>query len=91
MPANPSRFNQFRSDIRQLIDEVERHLRTRPGTDDREYRLQREVFEERRNHAQDLTAQIETDEPTQWGLRDGDAKRVQDSLRLSLNFFRPDA
>ena len=91
MPANPTRFNQFRSDIRQLIDEVEKHLRHQPTADDREYRLQREAFEERRNKAHDLTAQIETDEPTQWGLRDGDAKRVHDSLRLSLNFFRPDA
>jgi len=91
MPSKPMRFSQFRSDIRQLIDEVEKHLSTRPKAADREYRLQREAFEERRNNARQLTAQIESDERRQWNLRDGDAERVHESLRLSLDYFRPDA
>jgi hypothetical protein len=91
MSSKPMRFNQFRSDIRQLIDEVEQHLSARPNASDREYRLQREAFEERRSNARQLTAQIESNEQIQWGLRDGDAQRVHESLRLSLNYFRPDA
>lgn len=91
MSSKPMRFSQFRTDIRQLIDEVEQHLSARPSAGDREYRLQREAFEERRNNARQLTAQIESDERKQWHLRDGDAERVQESLRLSLHFFRPDA
>ncbi len=91
MSPKPTRFSQFRSDIRQLIDEVEKHLGSRPNAGDREYRLQREAFEERRRNARQLTAQIESNERAQWGLRDGDAQRVQDSLRLSLDYFRPDA
>ena len=91
MPAKVSRFRQFRAEIRQLIDEVEQHMRGRPPGRDREYLLQRKAFEERREHARRLTAEIERDEQNLWGLRDGDAERARESLRLSLDFFRTDA
>ncbi|MFQ5634798.1 MAG: hypothetical protein ACE5G3_05665 [Gammaproteobacteria bacterium] len=91
MPARRSRFSQFRSDVRRLIAEIEKHVRACRRDADREYRLQREAFEERRAHASRLTEEIAADEQTQWGLRDGDAQRVHESLRLSLDYFRSDA
>lgn len=91
MSANPSRFRQFRSDIRKLIAEIEKHVCRRPGNPDREFDMQREAFEERCERAQRLTDEIAADEQNQWGLRDGDAQRVHDSLRLSLDYFRSDA
>ena len=90
MPASPSRFRQFRSDIRRLIAEIENYVQATPPASDREYSLQVEVFEERCNHAERLAQEIATDEQTLWGLRDGDAQRLHDSLRLSLDYFRPD-
>ncbi|NND35758.1 MAG: hypothetical protein HKN81_01370 [Gammaproteobacteria bacterium] len=90
MPASPSRFRQFRADIRRLIAEIENCMHARPQESDREYSLQVEVFEERCNHAERLAQEIAKDEQTLWGLRDGDARRLQDSLRLSLDYFRPE-
>jgi len=91
MPSNPTRFSQFRADIRKLIAEIENYVRATPRPADREYRLQREAFEERAERAKRLAEEISTDEKTWWGLRDGDAQRAEDSLRLSLDYFRPDA
>lgn len=91
MSAVRSRFTQFRADIRQLIAEIERCVSVKQRRADREFRLQCEAFAERRDQARQLADQIETDEQTQWGLRDGDAQRVHDSLRMSLDYFRQDA
>jgi len=62
-----------------------------PADADREYQLQRAAFEERAGRAQQLADEIALDEQTLWSLRDGDAQRAEDSLRLSLNYFRSDA
>jgi hypothetical protein len=91
MSAARFRFKQFRADIRQLIAEIERYVGGRRARADREFRLQCEAFEERRDKAHQLAEEIETDEQTMWGLRDGDAQRVHDSLRMSLDYFRQDA
>ena len=91
MPANSSRFREFRSDIRKLIAEIEQHIRRRPPAKDREYSLQREAFEERVERAERLADEISVDEQALWGLHDGDAQRVHDSLRLSLDYFRPES
>lgn len=91
MSTNVSRFSQFRSDIHGLIAEIEHHIRRRPLGVDREFRLQCEAFEERCLRAECLEQEIAADEQTQWGLRDGDAQRLQDSLRLSLDYFRAGA
>ena len=88
MPAPPPRFSQFRSDIRNLVAEIETHVRPRRG--DREYRFQYEAFAQRRDQAQQLQAEIAGDEQTHWNLRTGDAQRIEDSLRLSLDYFRTD-
>jgi len=89
MSAHPPRFSQFRSDIRKLVAEIERHVR--PGRDDREYRFQYEAFAERCDQAHRLQAEIADDEQTHWTLRTGDAQRIEDSLRLSLDYFRNNA
>jgi len=91
MPSSPTRFSQFRTDIRKLIAEIENYVGATPRAGDREYRLQREAFEERAQRAQQLAEEISTDEQTRWGLRDGDARRAEASLRLSLDYFRSDA
>lgn len=91
MAHSPTRFSQFRSDIRTLIEEIEKCVSAKPRHADREYRLQRAAFEERCEQARRLTEEIQADEQTWWNLRDGDAQRVQESLRLSLHYFRPGA
>lgn len=91
MPESSTRFTQFRSDIRRLIAEIEKYVRASARDGDREYRLQREAFLERCARAKQLTEEISNDEQAWWGLRDGDAQRVEDSLRLSLDYFRSDA
>ena len=90
MSASLSRFTQFRADVRRLISEIEKHMQAKPRRPDREYALQCEVFEERCDRARALADEIAADEQTMWGLRDGDAQRLQDSLMLSLDYFRPD-
>jgi len=89
--VSTSRFSQFRAEIRNLIAEIEKHIRAQPADADREYSLQREVFDERCNRADQLTDEIAADEQTRWGLHDGDAQRLHDSLRLSLDYFRHDS
>ena len=91
MSESSSRFSQFRSDIRRLVTEIEKCVSVQPRDSDREYCLQREAFEERRDHASRLAEEISADEHTQWRLHDGDAQRIHDSLRLSLDYFRHDS
>ena len=90
MSASPSRFRQFHADVRRLIAEIENYMSAKPQDEDREYSLQREVFEERCDRAKQLTEEIAADEQAMWGLHDGDAQRLQDSLMLSLDYFRTD-
>lgn len=89
MSAHSSRFSQFRSDIRKLVAEIEKHVW--PRSNEREYRFQYEAFTERCDQAQQLQVEIADDEQTHWQLRTGDARRIEDSLRLSLDYFRGNA
>ena len=90
MSATPRRFSQFRADIRKLVDEIEKHVRPHRGSPimDRELGFQYEAFAERCDQAQRLQAEIADDAQSYWHLRSGDAKRIEESLRLSLDYFR---
>jgi hypothetical protein len=84
---------QFRSEIRRLIAEISTCIRAdRNAAADREYDLQQQAFEERCRQAEQLARTLgsatpgKADDP--WAFRDGDAFRIQESLKLSLDYFR---
>jgi hypothetical protein len=77
---------QFRSDIADLIAEIETCLGSAPTT--RESDLQREAFHERSHQARTLAGRLTEANRSEWFLRSGDAYRIQESLKLSLAYFR---
>jgi hypothetical protein len=80
--------SQFRYDIAALIAEVETCMRSTAGNRDREFDLQREAFRERCHQAKTLVGRFGPTNRSEWSLRSGDAHRIQESLKLSLAFFR---
>lgn len=83
---------QFRTEIRNLIAEIKSYIQSRDETRDREFDLQRQAFRERCDQADHLTRSLESGRPdegeSRWSLRDGDAHRIEESLKLSLDYFR---
>ena len=94
MRATKSPTNRFRAEIRNIITEIEACIGLGQGGQDREYRFQRRAFEERCSQAEHLTAALgpaaSGNAQTWWLLHDGDAHRVHESLKLSLDYFRRD-
>ena len=80
--------SQFRYDIATLIAEVETCLRSTPTNRDREFDYQREAFRERCHQAKSLVGRFGPTNRSEWSLRSGDAHRIQESLKLSLAYFR---
>ena len=78
---------QFAADITRLIAEIEACIQLQGGLGEREARLQRLVFQERRRQAEGLAARLSAG-TAQWLHLDGDARRILDSLALSLDYFR---
>ena len=87
-------ITQFRAEIRKLIAEIGTYIRAGRDTTDREYGLQQQAFEERCRQADQLATTLGSATPGEagdpWALRDGDAHRIQESLKLSLDYFRRD-
>jgi len=81
---------RFRSDITSLIAEVESCMPAEQPPRDREFGLQREAFRERCRQAKNLANRLGADNRFEWCLRSGDAHRIQESLKLSLAYFRRD-
>ncbi len=77
---------QFRSAITALIAEIETCLGSAPPN--RESDLQREAFHERCHQAKILAGRLAEANRSEWLLRSGDAHRIQESLKLSLAYFR---
>jgi hypothetical protein len=92
MTSSQHPVRRFRSEIRRLIEEIEACIHARQPDGDREYRFQAEAFQERCGQAEQLTEQLDTgkDDDSGWSRRDGDAYRIQESLQLSLDYFRGD-
>jgi hypothetical protein len=92
MDSNRHGLTQYRSEIRNLIAEVRSCIKSQPDSGDREFDLQSRAFRERCDQAGHLTRKLETAVPdeaeNQWSLRDGDAHRIEESLKLSLDYFR---
>jgi hypothetical protein len=85
-------IEQFRAEIRNLIAEIRSCIQSQDETRDREFDLQRQAFRERCDQAAHLTRSLESGGPDEseirWSLRDGDAHRIEESLKLSLDYFR---
>jgi hypothetical protein len=85
-------MTQFRSEIGKLIAEIKSYIQMQEDAGDREFDLQWEAFRERCDQANYLTSFLDTkargDAERQWSLRDGDAHRIEESLKLSLDYFR---
>ena len=88
MTAKKHPVSQFRRDIAALIAEVEDCMRSTPSSRDREFDFQREAFRERCRQAKRLAQRLAADNRSEWSLRSGDAHRIQESLKLSLTYFR---
>ena len=88
MPRSGTFIEQFRTDIGRLIAEIEGYMRSHTETKNRELLLQREAFEERRNQAERLRERITNHGENQALLLEGDAYRIHESLKLSLDYFR---
>ena len=81
-------IEQFRTEIDRLIAEIEAHMRPEMETGNRESTFQREAFQERRSQAERLTKRLASYRKSQQPLLEGDAHRIQESLKLSLDYFR---
>jgi len=83
---------QFRDEIAALISAVEncmRSVQTNRNQDrDREFNFQHEAFQERCDQASSLTSRLKNKTRSEWSMRSGDAHRIQESLKLSLAYFR---
>jgi hypothetical protein len=83
---------QFRTEIRNLIAEIKSCVNPQRETGDREFNLQWQAFRERCDQADHLAGSLDSEIPgraeSQWRLRDGDAHRIEESLKLSLDYFR---
>jgi len=55
---------------------------------DREFNFQHEAFQERCDQAKSLTSRLRDKAYSEWSMRSGDAHRIQESLKLSLAYFR---
>jgi len=80
--------NRFRSEIATLIAAVESCMPSQQPDQDREFGLQREAFRERCQQAKTLASRLGVDNRFEWCLRSGDAHRIEESLKLSLAYFR---
>jgi len=86
------RIIRFRSEIKKLIAEIHDYIGQDGSPRDREFRFQRQAFHERCDQAEQLTRQLDSEDDAKnqgaWSLRDGDARRIHESLKLSLDYFR---
>jgi len=79
---------QFRDEIAALISEVETCMRSVQTNRDREFSFQHEAFQERCEQANSRTSRLKNKTRSEWSMRSGDAHRIQESLKLSLAYFR---
>jgi len=63
-------------------------MRTVPTIRDREAEFQHEAFRERCSQARTLAGRLAAANRSEWSLSSGDAYRIQESLKLSLAYFR---
>jgi hypothetical protein len=94
MASSKQRVSRFRSQIRRLIAEIEACMHAGRRDADRECQFQTQAFQERCGQAEQLTSQLDAvtaKDRTGWSLRDGDAHRIHESLKLSLDYFSRDA
>ena len=63
-------------------------MRTVSPAQNREAAFQREAFRERCHQARVLASRLAAANRSEWSLRSGDAHRVQESLKMSLAYFR---
>jgi hypothetical protein len=81
-------IEQFRADISRLISEIETCMGPAKDPENREFTFQREAFRERRHQAQRLSKRLAACRESQQTLLEGDAYRIHESLKLSLDYFR---
>jgi hypothetical protein len=79
---------QFRHEIAALISEVETCMCSVQPNRDREFKFQHKAFQERCDQANSLTSRLKNKTRSEWSMRSGDAHRIQESLKLSLAYFR---
>jgi hypothetical protein len=88
MPRSASFVEQFSTEISRLIAEIEACMQPAEDRENREFSLQQEVYQERRNQAQRLSRRLAACRKSQQPLLEGDAYRIHESLKLSLDYFR---
>jgi len=79
---------KFQSDIEALIAEIEACMPSALKNKDREFSYQHDAFRERCHQAKTLAERLGVKHRSEWSLRSGDAHRIEESLRLSLAYFR---
>jgi len=92
MAYTRQRISRFRSEIKKLIAEIQDYIPQNGSPRDREFHFQRQAFKERCDQAEQLTRQLDAEDDAKkqsaWSRRDGDARRIRESLKLSLDYFR---
>jgi hypothetical protein len=88
MSKNKHPVAEFRHEIALLISEVEACMHSTRSKRDREFEYQHEAFHERCRQARALASRLNLDNRSEWSLCSGDAHRIQESLKLSLAYFR---
>lgn len=80
--------SKFQSDIVALIAEIEACMPAAPKKRDREFSYQHDAFHERCDQAKMLGDRLGMPNGSEWFMRSGDAYRIEESLKLSLAYFR---
>ena len=79
---------QYRNELTALIAEIEACMGATTSSRDRESDFQHEAFRERCQQAILLAGRLAASGHAEWSLRSGDAHRIHESLKLSLDYFR---
>ena len=85
MDADSFIVDRYLAEIGGLIAAIEAQLDA--VGDDREARLQREAFRERRDRARAMAERLQRAAAREHALLAGDAQRLREALRLSRAFF----
>lgn len=79
---------EFRNEIETLIAEIDACIPDASVASDREHELQEQVYRERCSQARSLSEMLIAHGGQRWAQLDGDAHRIREALRMSLDFFR---
>ncbi len=88
MASSTNYLTRFQQEISRIVAEIETCIHSDGESEDREFRLQHEAFQERCDQAEHFSRKMALNGLKQWSVMDGDAHRIREALKRSLAYFR---